>query len=97
MVEANSPRNTKWAPALEKALEACYCSKVLPTLEDLCYIEIANPIVRRWASNATVPNGLNIQLRKIGNVIDHMKVTLGYVEEDEEEDELETVMEMKGS
>jgi hypothetical protein len=97
MVEANSPRNPKWAPALEKALEACYCSKVLPTLEDLCSIEIANPIVLRWALNATVPNGLNIQLREIGNIIDHMKVTLGYIEEDEEEDGLETVMEMKGS
>jgi hypothetical protein len=97
MVEAGSPRNPKWAPALVKALEACYRSKAPPTLEHLCHLEIANSIVLGWALNTTVPNGLNIQLRKIGNVIDYMKATLGYGDEDEDEDELSTVLEMRSS
>lgn len=77
MIRANSPMDPKWAPALEKSLEACFTSKAPPMLEDLCSLEITRPDALRWALNAKLPKELNVQIQKVGDVIKHMKVILG--------------------
>jgi hypothetical protein len=76
MVKANNPMDLRWAPALKKALEACFSSKVSPTCEDLCYLEIARPGALRWALNVKLPKDLTFQIRKVGDVIKHMKTIL---------------------